>query len=75
MGPLINDSGSQWGIAFGLMPCNTPEAHCNEPIKPAPSSLSTSARNTPEFNAWWMAKWCLGKRLGWTVLSKPYSFL
>lgn len=59
MGPLINDSGSQGDIAFGLMPCNTPEAHCNEPIKRAPSSRSALAQNTPEFNVWWMAKWCL----------------
>lgn len=59
MGPLIHDSGSQWDIAFGLMPCHTPEAHCNEPIKRAPSSLSALAQNTPEFNAWRMAKWCL----------------
>lgn len=41
MGPLINDSGSQWDIAFGLMPHSAPEAPCNEPIKRAPSSLST----------------------------------
>lgn len=58
MGPLINDSGSQWDIAFGLVPRNTPEAHCNEPIKRAPSSLSALAQNTSEFT-WWMAKRCL----------------
>lgn len=59
MAPLINDSGSQWDVAFSLMPCHTPEAHCNKPIKHVPSSLSALAQNTPEFNVWWMAKLCL----------------
>lgn len=72
MGPLINDSSNRWDIAFGLVPCNTPEAQCNEPIKPAPSSCSASAQNTPAFNVWWMAKWCLSKHPGQTVLCKLY---
>lgn len=59
MGPLINDSGSQWDIAFGLMPCTAAEAPCNEHTKRAPSSLGALAQNTPEFNICWMAKWCL----------------
>lgn len=59
MGPLINDSGSQWDIAFGLMPCSAPEAPCNEHTKRAPSSLGALAQNTPAFNVCWMAKWCL----------------
>jgi len=59
MGPLIKNLSSQCDVAFGLMPCSTPEAHCKEPIKHAPSSLSALAQKAPEFNAWWMAKECL----------------
>lgn len=73
MGPLINDSGSQWDIAFGLMPCNTPEAHCNEHIKRAPSSLSAlkhKALLNLMYGGWQSG--AFSKHLGQTVLRKPY---